>query len=115
MQTYLIHGVVVRGDADYVRWDIPKGQRLVSVKLVQYISEDAIAFYALQASKVFDAGVDTARMLVYGHMGPADLSRNVLTNLPSAQLGEGAMTLWFQQTGQQNTQYAIEVVMAPFN
>jgi hypothetical protein len=33
MQTYLIHGVVVRGDADYVRWDIPKGQRLVSVKL----------------------------------------------------------------------------------
>lgn len=113
MQTYLIHGVVVRGDADYVRWDIPKGQRLVSVKLVQYISEDAIAFYALQASKVFDAGVDTARMLVYGHMGPADLSRNVLANLPSAQLGEGAMTLWFQQTGQQNTQYSIEVIMAP--
>jgi hypothetical protein len=115
MQTYLIHGVVVRGDADYVRWDIPKGQRLVSVKLVQYISEDAIAFYALQASKVFDAGVDTARMLVYGHMGPADLSRNLVATLASAQLGEGAMTLWFQQTGPLNTQYAIEVVMAPVN
>jgi hypothetical protein len=69
----------------------------------------------LQASKVFDAGVDTARMLVYGHMGPADLSRNVLANIPSAQLGEGAMTLWFQQTGTLNTQYAIEVVMAPGN
>ena len=115
MQTYLIHGVVVRGDADYVRWDIPKGQRLVSVKLVQYISEDAIAFYALQASKVFDAGVDTARMLVYGHMGPADLSRNLVATLASAQLGEGAMTLWFQQTGPLNTQYAIEVVMSPVN
>jgi hypothetical protein len=48
-------------------------------------------------------------------MGPADLSRNVLATLPSAQLGEGAMTLWFQQTGPLNTQYAIEVVMAPVN
>ena len=115
LQTYLIHGVVVRGDVDYVRWDIPKGQRLVSVKLVQYVSEDAIAFYAIQANKVFDAGFDTSRMLVYGHMGPSDLTRNVLANLPSAQLGEGAMTLWFQQTGQQNSQYALEVVMAPVN
>ena len=56
-QTYLIHGVVVRGDADYVRWDIPKGQQLVSVKLSQYVSEDAISFYALQANRVFDTGV----------------------------------------------------------
>jgi len=112
-QTYLIHGVVVRGDADYVRWDIPKGQQLVSVKLVQYVSEDAIAFYALQPSQVFDAGVDVSRMLVYGHMGPSDFSRNVLANLPKSQLGEGAMTLWFQQTGSLPTQYAIEVTLAP--
>ena len=112
-QTYLIHGVVVRGDADYVQWEIPKGQRLVSVKLLQYISEDAISFYALQPNRIFDAGVDTSKMLVYGHMGPSDLLRNVLTNLPKSQLGEGFMTLWFQQTGTQNTQYAIEVVLAP--
>jgi len=114
-QTYLIHGVVVRGDADYVQWEIPKGQRLVSVKLVQYISEDAISFYALQPNRIFDAGVDTSKMLVYGHMGPSDLLRNVLTNLPKSQLGEGFMTLWFQQTGTQNTQYAIEVVLAPID
>jgi hypothetical protein len=113
LQTYLIQGVVVRGDADYVRWDIPKGQQLVSVKLVQYVSEDKVAFYALQANQVFDAGVDVKRMLVYGHMGPSDLSRNVLANLPKSQLGEGAMTLWFQQTGSLPTQYAIEVTMAP--
>jgi len=25
LQTYLIHGVVVRGDADYVRWETPRG------------------------------------------------------------------------------------------
>jgi hypothetical protein len=113
LQTYLIHGVVVRGDADYVRWDIPKGQKVQSVKLVRYVSEDAIAFYALQRSTVFDAGVDVSRMLVYGHMGPSDLGRNVLANVPKSQLGEGAMTLWFQQTGPLPTQYAIEVVLAP--
>ena len=113
LQTYLIHGVVVRGDADYVSWDIPKGQKLLSVKLVQYVSEDAIAFYALQRNKVFDAGIDVSRMLVYGHMGPSDLGRNVLANVPKSQLGEGAMTLWFQQTGPLPTQYAIEVVLAP--
>ncbi len=113
LQTYLIQGVVVSGDADYVRWDIPKGQQLVSVKLVQYVSEDKVAFYALQANQVFDAGVDVKRMLVYGHMGPSDLSRNVLANLPKSQLGEGAMTLWFQQTGSLPTQYAIEVTLAP--
>jgi hypothetical protein len=114
-QTYLIHGVVVRGDADYVQWEIPKGQRLVSVKLIHYVSEDAISFYALQPNRIFDAGVDTSKMLVYGHMGPIDLSRNVLANIPRSQLGEGFMTLWFQQTGTQNTQYAIEVVLAPMD
>ena len=115
LQTMLIHGVVVRGDADYVRWDTPKGQQLLSVKLVQYVSEDAIAFYALQRKQAFDAGIDVSRMLVYGHMGPSDLGRNVLANVPKTALGEGAMTLWFQQTGPLPTQYAIEVVLTPAN
>lgn len=113
LQTYLIHGVVVRGDADYVTWDIPKGQQLLSVKLVQYESDDAIAFYALQRNKVFDAGIDVSRMLVYGHMGPPDLGRNVLANVPTSQLGEGAMTVWFQQTGPLPTRYVIEVLLGP--
>ena len=82
----------------------------MSVKLVQYVSEDAIAFYALQPNRVFDAGVDVSRMLVYGHMGPSDLARNVLANLPKSKLGEGAMTLWFQQTGSLPTRYVIEVM-----
>jgi hypothetical protein len=49
-------------------------------------------------------------MLVYGHMGPQDLLRNVLEKLPPAQLTSGPMTLWFQQTGPQATEYAIELV-----
>ena len=113
LQTYLIHGVVVRGDADYITWDIPKGQKVLSVKLVQYVSENAIAFYALQRNKFFDANIDVSRMLVHGHMGPHDLGRNVLANVPNSQLGEGAMTLQFQQIGLLPTQYAIEVLLAP--
>lgn len=115
LQTYLIHGVVVRGDADYVHWDVPKGQQLLSVKLVMYASEDLVAFYALQPNSVFDAGIDTTRMLSFGHMGPNDLNRNVLANTAPALRGEGPMTLWFQQTGPLPTQYAIEVTLAPLN
>jgi hypothetical protein len=113
LQTYLIHGVVVRGDRDYVTWDIPKGQQLTSVKLVQYESEDDKAFYALQPNKVFDAGENVSRMLVYGHMGPSYLARNELTNVPKSKLGEGPMTLWFQQTGISPTRYAMEVILSP--
>lgn len=113
--TMLIHGVVVRGDADYVRYDIPKNHRLKSVKLVRYVSEDAIAFYAIQSSSVFDAGVDVGRMLVYGHMGPADLNRNVVANIPPEKLGEGPMTIWFQQTGILPTEYAIEISLQAVN
>ena len=122
LQTYLIHGVVVRGDADFVTWDIPKGQQLLSVKLMQYVSDDAIAFYALQRKNVFDAVidlsrmmVDESRMLVYGHMGPGDLGRNVLANMPKSQLGKGAMTLWFQQTGLLPARYVVEVLLGPAN
>ncbi len=115
LQTYLIHGVVVRGDADYVRWDVPKGQLLLSVRLVLYASDDLVAFYALQPNIVFDAGIDTTRMLTFGHMGPSDLNRNVLANTPPQLRSEGPMTLWFQQTGPLPTQYAIEVTLAPLN
>jgi hypothetical protein len=77
------------------------------------VSEDAIAFYALQPKEVFDAGFDTNLMLVWGHMGPSDLGRNVLANVSKTQLGEGPMTLWFQQTGTKPTRYAIEVILSP--
>jgi hypothetical protein len=55
---------------------------LISVKLVQYVSKDVIAFYALHTNRVFDVGVDVLRMLVNGHMGPSYLARNVLATLP---------------------------------
>jgi hypothetical protein len=109
----VIHGSVVQGDADFIRWDIPVGQRLKAMRLVHYVSPDPIAFYALQRAPVFDAGFDVSRMLVYGHMGPPDLNRNVLQDIAPSQLSAGPMTLWFQQTGPQATEYAIELVFQP--
>ena len=112
-RTVVLHGSVIRGDIDYIRWDIPVGQRLKSMRLIHYVSPDPIAFYALQRSPVFDAGVDVSRMLVYGHMGPPDLQRNVLEKLTPEQLISGSMTLWFQQTGPQASEYAIELIFQP--
>jgi hypothetical protein len=112
-QTLLIHGSVLRGDADYVRWDVPDRHRLLSVRLVRYQSEDLVAFYAIQRGAAFDAGTDVTRMLVYGHMGPQELAQNVLANVRPELLGAGPMTLWFQQTGSLATRYAIEVVIQP--
>jgi hypothetical protein len=111
--TVVLHGSVVQGDADYIRWDIPAGRRLQALRLVRYVSADPIAFYALQRAPVFDAGVDVSRMLVYGHMGPQDIQRNVLQEVAPGQLLAGPMTLWFQQTGAEPTDYAIELVFQP--
>ena len=112
-QTLLIHGSVVRGDADYVRWDVPDKHRLLSVRLVRYQSDDLIAFYAIQRAAVFDAGVDVSRMLVYGHMGPAELAKNMVSTVADDLRGTGPMTLWFQQTGTLPTRYALELVVQP--
>jgi hypothetical protein len=115
LQTYVIHGVVAPDDADYVRWNVPKGQLLMSVKLVLYAAQDRMAFYALQPNSVFDAGIDTTRMLTFGPMGPDDLNRNVLANTAPQLRGEGPMTLGFQHAGPLPTQYAIELTLVPTN
>lgn len=112
-RTVLLHGSVVRGDADYIRWDVPAGQKLQSMRLIHYVSSDPIAFFALQRAAVFDAGFDVSRMLVHGHMGPPDIKRNVVQEVAESQLLAGPMTLWFQQTGSAATEYAIELVFSP--
>jgi hypothetical protein len=114
LQTYLIHGVVVRGDANHVRWEVPQGQMLMSFKLVHYASDD-FASYALQRSTVFDAGMDTKPMLAWGQIGLSDLNRNVLANTGPQWRGEGPMTLRLQQHGPLPTPYAIELTLVPAN
>jgi hypothetical protein len=107
--TFLIHGSVVRNDADYVRWDIPANYQMTSVRLVHYVSNDNVAFYALQNAPEFNAGTDINKMLVFDHIGSEKLAVNVVSAIPNSALGAGPVTLWFQQTGTSPTGYAIEV------
>lgn len=112
-QWVLLHGEVVAGDADYFSIEIPSGFRLRSAAFVGYDSPDKIAFFAIQQKAVFDAGFDTAKMLAFGHFGPADLGRNVVTNVAAAGLGPGPLTFWIQQTGQLATRYALLLSIEP--
>jgi hypothetical protein len=109
--TLLVYGDIVRGDADFVSLEVPAGFRLRSVEFVLYESDDKISFYAMQRNGVFDAGIDTTRMLGYGHFGPEDLKRNLLDGIPSAQLGPGPLTIWINQTGMLPTRYALQVTI----
>lgn len=109
--TLLLHGEVTRGDADFVRFDVPPGYSLRSMRLVYYDSPDPIAFYALQQAPVFDAGTNVQRMLSWKHLGPPDLLAELLGGIAATARGEGAYTLWVQQTGTDRTAYAIEIAI----
>ena len=108
-RSVLVHGEVVRGDADYLRIDVPAGYRLHALRLVYYESEDSIAFFAVQRASVFDAGVDTKSMAAWGHLGPQDQGKNLIQGLPEAALGSGPLVLWVQQTGEKKTLYAMQL------
>ena len=110
--TVILHGSVRDPDKDYLRVDIPAGRRIKSLKLLRYISEDKIAFFAVQRAMVFDAGIDTSRMIAFGHVGPDKLGQNLLANLPASQLSSGSLVIWIQQTGSQVTEYAFALEFA---
>ncbi len=110
--TLLVHGEVVRNDADYFRVDIPSDAELKSASFSFYQSDDSIAFYAMQRSQVFNAGTDVSKMLAYGHFGPQDVGRNLLLSLPSAALQAGPLTTWVQQTGSLVTKYVLQMDFA---
>lgn len=110
--TLLVHGEIVRNDADFFRVDIPSGAELKSASFSFYQSDDAIAFYAMQRSQVFNAGTDVSKMLAYGHFGPQDVGRNLLLSLPSASLQAGSLTTWVNQTGSLVTKYVLQMDFA---
>jgi len=110
--TLLVHGEIVRNDADYFRVDIPADAKLQSAKFTVYQSADAIAFYAMQQQSVFSAGTDVSKMLAFGHFGPEDLDRNLLLSIPSTTVLTGPVTTWVNQTGSLITRYALQMDFA---
>lgn len=113
LQTFLVHGVVSKGDSDFVRWDIPKGQQLLSVKWTHLPTQNSSAFYALQADKVFDTGSNLSRTLLAGPLDSSNLKRNLISHLPPSKLGEGPMTLMVQQNDPKATNYLLEIILSP--
>jgi hypothetical protein len=107
--TLVLHGEVSRPDTDFVRFEVPAGQRLRALRLVHYASPDLVAFYALQRGPVFDAGTDVQRMIAWKHLGPSDRSVNLLEAVDAQALGAGFFVLWVNQTGIDLTKYAIEI------
>jgi hypothetical protein len=107
--TLVLHGEVSKPDTDFVRFEVPTGQRLRALRLVHYASPDPIAFYALQRGAVFDAGTDVQRMTAWKHLGPGDRSVNLMAGVDAAALGAGLHVLWINQTGTDLTRYAIEI------
>jgi len=51
------------------------------------------------------------RMLSWKHLGPPDLLAELLGGIAATARGEGAYTLWVQQTGTDRTAYAIEIAI----
>jgi len=111
--TLLLHGEIHQPDMDFVRFDVPQGQVLRSLRLVHYESPDPIAFYALQQAPVFDAGTQVQRMLSWKHLGPPDLLIELLAAIDPGARGAGPYTLWLNQTGADRTSYAIEIGIGP--
>jgi len=110
--TLLIHGEIVRNDADYFRVDIAPDAKLWAAKFIVYQSADAVAFYAMQQQGVFNAGTDVSKMLAFGHFGPEDLDRNLLLSIPNATVSTGPITTWVNQTGSLITRYALQMDFA---
>lgn len=96
-----------------MRWDVRSNHRLLSARLVRCQSDDLVGSFAIQRAAVLDAGVDVSRMLASGHLGPAELARNLVSTVASDRRGAGPMTLWFQQTGSLPTRDAMELVIQP--
>ena len=111
--TLVLHGSIMRGDTDFVRFDVPAGQRLRGLRLAHYASPDRIAFYALQRGPVFDAGTDVQRMLAWKHLGPDDRLVELTAPIDPQFLGAGSFTLWVNQTGRDATVYALEIEIGP--
>ena len=113
-------GTTVRNDLDYVTFHVPAGAELSAIVLNHYVSEDAVAFIAIQAGSVFtepNTGTNPANLLGYLHVGDANLGLDILPDMGTADgaqgftppLPAGDYSLWIQQTGLALTEYTFDL------
>ena len=103
-----IHGKVVSGDIDYVRFTTGS-ETLSAIFLTKYVSVDSKAFFAIQEGSTYTAGQDVSQMAAYGHFGPGASGYGVGDNILAPQgvilKANTTYTMWIQQTGSDETEY----------
>ena len=96
-------GEVSGSDVDYVTFTT--GAEVTALYLTYYESVDNVAFFAIMPGATWTAGQNTSLMTAFGHIGPSDVTTNVLG---SATLAANTQyTLWVQQTGSDATKYVL--------
>ena len=117
----IVSGSSANFDADYFSVTVPTDHVLDAMLLFDYVSQDGVAFGALQEGAAFTAGNDTSQMLGYAHFGPGDddsIGSDLLDDFAlgagaigfSQPLSSGTYTFWVQQAGP-NTDYALNLVV----
>ena len=108
--TWTLTGTTGAGDRDYLAVNLAPGLSIAQLKLVTYVSADAVSFIGAQAGSTFTeppAGTNVANLLGYTHFGDALLDTNILDDI-CAGIGAGGCTpplsgsdysWWIQQLG----------------
>jgi hypothetical protein len=114
----LIMGDTVVGDRDYLTFNVPTGYSLIAFNLLNFISNDNVAFIGIQSGTTLTepaVGTDPANLLGYAHFGapvPTDYLP-ILGSAPGAigfsgPLSAGDYTIWIQQTSPAFTEYSFQ-------
>ena len=105
---------LVTGDKDYVTFSTGTTP-LTAFYLTKYVGLDLIAFFAIQQGTTWTAGQDTNQMLHWGHLGSGGgipvgsniLASNALHPVTVTLAANTTYTMWIQQTGSRQTEYAL--------
>lgn len=116
----------VAGDLEYVHMSLPAGGAFTSIVLSGWISEDNVAFIAVQAGTVFTeppVGTNVANLLGWTHFGPfavppgEDLLGPMGTGFGAIgftpPLAGSDFVFWIQQTGPAPTTYRLDFNVVP--
>lgn len=114
----------ISGDREYVRMTIPAGLQLAAVFHTGWLSEDPIAFVAVQAGPIMTeppTGTNPANLLGWAHFGVATLGQDFLPLIGQGPqsigftppLPAGTYTFWLQQTGPLASSYELDFQVVP--
>lgn len=114
----------VSGDREYIRMTIPAGMQLVAILHAGWVSDDPIAFIAVQSGPVMTeppTGTNPANLLGWTHFGVATFGQDILPAVGAGPMAigftpplpAGTYTFWIQQTGPLASTYELDFQVVP--